>query len=98
MFLLTCGHRGVILVERNILICKNWKRNLKDKMSCLWAFPVIMSCGDGKGPWKTGKCWESSGGLEMILLHNGFSSRPDSSFYPVGSERAGVAFRDDTSF
>ena len=68
MFLLTCGHRGVILVERNILTCKNWKRNLKDKMSCLWAFPVIMSCGDGKGPWKTGKCRESSGGLEMILL------------------------------
>ena len=55
-------------VERNILTCKNWKRNLKDKMSCLWAFPVIMSCGDGKGPWKTGKCRESSGGLEMILL------------------------------
>ena len=48
--------------------CKNWKRNLKDKMSCLWAFPVIMSCGGGKGQWKTGKCRESSGGLEMILL------------------------------
>ena len=68
MFLLTCGRHGAILVERNSLICKNWKRNLKDKISCSWVFPVIMSCGGGRELWKMERCRESNGGLVMILL------------------------------
>ena len=59
---------GAILVERNSLICKNWKRNLKDKISCSWVFPVITSCGGGRELWEMERCRESNGGSVMILL------------------------------